>query len=73
MLATERIALDRHVEQRQDRRLAAGDLPREDDHPGTGPEDRRTRVGEVEDRLAKSPALDDGACVVLSPPGGSGH
>ena len=60
-LSPERIALDGHVEQRQDRLLAAGDLAREDDHPGARPEDGRARLGEVEDRLAQAPALDEPA------------
>ena len=29
------------------------------DHPGARPEDRRAAVGEVEDRLAQAPALDE--------------
>ena len=40
-LAPERVALDGHVEERQDRRLAAGDLAGQHDHPGARPEDRR--------------------------------
>ena len=45
-LAPERVALDGHVEQRQDRLLAAGDLVGQDDHPGARPEDRRAALGE---------------------------
>src|SRR3954452_13603293 len=55
-LTPERVALDGDVNQREDRRLAACDLAREDDHPGTGPEDRSAARGEIEDRLAGGPA-----------------
>ena len=48
-----------HVEQRQDGLLAAGDLARQDDHPGARAEDRGAAIGEVEDRLAQAPALDE--------------
>ena len=58
-LAPERIALDGHVEERQDRRLAAGDLGGQHDHPGTRPEDRRAALGQVEDRVVQAPALDE--------------
>ena len=58
-LAPEGVALDGHVEERQDRRLAAGDLGGQDDHPGARPEDRRAAVGELEDRLVEPPALDE--------------
>ena len=58
-LAPEGVAFDGHVEERQDRRLAPGDLGRQHDHPGARPEDRRPAVGEVEDGLAQAPALDE--------------
>jgi hypothetical protein len=58
-LSTERVALDRHVEQGQDRRLAAGDVAAEDDHPGARPEDRCAALGQIEDRLTEPPALDE--------------
>ena len=58
-LAAERVPLDGDVEQRQDRFFAAGDLVRQDDHPGARPEDRSTARGEVEDRCVESPALDE--------------
>ena len=60
-LAPERVALDGDVEQRQDRLLVAGDLLRQHDHPGAGPEQRRAGLGEVEDRLAQAPAVDEPA------------
>ena len=38
---------------------STGDLATQDDHPGARPEDRRAGLGEVEDRLAQPPALDE--------------
>ena len=58
-LAPEGVALDRDVEQRQDRLVAVGDLAREQDHAGAGAEDRRARRRQVEDRLAQAPAVDE--------------
>ena len=58
-LAPEGIALHADVEQRQDRLVPVGDATREEDHPGAGPEDRRARRGEVEDRVAQPPAIDE--------------
>src|SRR5258706_4378402 len=57
-LTPEGVALDGHIEQRQDRRFAAGDLAGKDDHARACPEERCAARGQVEDRLAKSPALD---------------
>src|SRR6185437_12343148 len=45
-------------EQRQDRRLAPGDLRGEHDHPGARAEDRRAAIGQVEDRLVEPPPID---------------
>src|SRR4051794_14198249 len=60
-LASEGVAADGDVEQRQDRIVAIGDLAREDDHPGTGPEHRGAGPGELEDRLLEAPAVDQAA------------
>jgi hypothetical protein len=55
-LAPEGVALDGHVEQREDGLLAAGDLLGDDDHSGAGAEDRRAGPGQRHDRLAQVPA-----------------
>src|SRR5262245_28519297 len=57
-LATERVPLDGHVEERQDGLVAIGDLAGEDDHPSTSAEDRRAARGEVQDRAPQAPAVD---------------
>ena len=57
-LPPEGVALDGHVEERQDRRFAAGDLPGENDHSRARPEEWCAARGQVEDRLAETPALD---------------
>ena len=60
-LAAEGVPLHHDVQERQDRLLVADDRATEDDHPGAGPEDRRSRAGEVKDRLGEAPALDQPA------------
>ena len=51
-LPPEGVALDGHVEERQDRRFAADNLPGENDHARARPEERCAARGKVEDRLA---------------------
>ena len=58
-LSPEGVALDRDVEQREDGRVAVGDLLRQQDHAGAGAEDRRALARQVEDRLAQPPAVDE--------------
>ena len=57
-LAPEGVALHRHVQQRQDRLLAALDRLRQHDHSRARPEQRRASSGQVEDRFAQAPAQD---------------
>src|SRR5450759_3083121 len=58
-LPAERVALDRDVEQREDRLFAAGYLLRQKDHPRTRAEDRGSRPCQLHDRLSKPPAGDE--------------
>ena len=58
-LAAEGVALDRHVDQREDGLLAAGDLLGDDDHARARAQNRGAGPGKGHDRLAQIPASDE--------------
>src|SRR3970040_1955359 len=50
---------DGHIDEREYRLVAVGDLAGEQDHAGAGAKDRRPRGRQLEDRIPQSPAGDE--------------
>src|SRR3990170_3639298 len=60
-LAPEGVPPDIDIEQGEDGFVAIGDVARQQDHPGAGPEDRRAGTSEFQDRLTQAPPVDEAA------------